>query len=162
MLGRQGMLIGMTNARQSLQAQSLTWNLEVMSKCFFMSVPSTWLIEQLRTGRRSLVNALSLCTWYSLSVPTSRSRCECFTALQSWLSLCTWYSLSVPMSRSRCECCSAARQGCTSAFGTVCRTLKADVSVAVHFQSQLCRGELARIICRPADLHQNVPRGMDS
>ena len=96
----------MTNAQESLHAQILTWNLEVMSKCFFMSVPSTWLIEQLRTGRRSPVNALSLCIGYSLSVPNCRSRCEC---------------------------CSP-------------------------FQSQLYHGELARIIRRPADLHQNVPR----
>ena len=31
------------------QWQGLTWNLEVMSKCFFMSVPSTWLMQQVRT-----------------------------------------------------------------------------------------------------------------
>ena len=31
------------------ETAQVTWNLEVMSKCFFMSVPSTWLMQQLRT-----------------------------------------------------------------------------------------------------------------
>lgn len=32
-----------------MTVQRLAWNLEVMSKCFFMSVPRTWLTQTVRT-----------------------------------------------------------------------------------------------------------------
>lgn len=57
----------------------LAWNLEVMSKCFFMSVPSTWVMQQLRTCRMvSPFNAAN-CSRHFKSCQTTIKYCVSIT-----------------------------------------------------------------------------------
>ncbi len=59
----------------------LTWNLEVMSKCFFMSVPSTWAMVTPRIT--------PLCSALTLSFCTASTLMQCLQTLtQTSCSVC--------------------------------------------------------------------------
>ena len=48
-------------AQQSIFRCECTWNLEVMSKCFFMSVPRTWLMVMDLASVMPTLDTASIC-----------------------------------------------------------------------------------------------------
>ena len=54
--------------RQSMLSRRPTWNLEVMSKCFFMSVPSTWFTDTTLSWAMASVEQSTACSAHPLCV----------------------------------------------------------------------------------------------